>query len=103
MNIPEISVQDYQNLKNDQVEHVLIDVREDDEYKQYKIDGSIHITLGNIPESIKTLDKNKRYIIQCRKGGRSAQATTFMISEGFKQVENLVGGIEAWIKDIAPS
>ena len=80
----------------------IIDVREPQEYQEAHIEGSILIPLSQIPQQIKTLDTQKRYVLQCRKGGRSASATAYMMAQGFTQVENLVGGIEAWIQQINP-
>ena len=53
----------------------MIDVREADEIATGKIIGAIHIPLGEVPERIDELDKNKPYTLICRSGGRSSPAT----------------------------
>jgi rhodanese-related sulfurtransferase len=41
------------------------------------------------------LDKSKPYIIVCRSGGRSGQATQYLESQGF-DVTNMMGGMLSW-------
>lgn len=77
----------------------IIDVREESEYLQSKIDGSTLIPLGSL-----TLDKvlsanseNKKLIIQCKSGGRSLNACKMLIDADWEiDVYNLEGGITAW-------
>ncbi|MGM9988933.1 MAG: rhodanese-like domain-containing protein [Bacillaceae bacterium] len=73
----------------------LIDVREVDEVAQGKIPGIIHIPLGLVEFRMHELDKSKEYIMVCRSGGRSGQATQFLASQGFN-VTNMTGGMLAW-------
>ncbi|MFJ7935141.1 rhodanese-like domain-containing protein [Sporosarcina sp. NPDC096371] len=73
----------------------LIDVRESDEVAQGMIPGAIHIPLGEIPERLDELDKEKPYIMICRSGGRSGRASAFMDAEGY-DVTNMVGGMLEW-------
>ena len=41
------------------------------------------------------LDKSKEYIMVCRSGGRSGQATMFLESQGYNVI-NMNGGMLAW-------
>lgn len=41
------------------------------------------------------LDKNAAYIMVCRSGGRSGQATQYLESKGFN-VTNMTGGMLDW-------
>ena len=70
---------------------VLVDVREEWEYSLAKLDGSILIPLGTLPQSLARLNRDSEII-----GMRSADATNFLIQQGFTNVKNLVGGIDAW-------
>lgn len=45
--------------------------------------------------NIKTLDKEKTYLLYCRSGNRSGKALRMMKNEGFKRVYHLEGGIKA--------
>jgi len=80
--------------KGDQL--VLLDVREDWEYSLAKIDGSILVPLGTLPQSLNRLNREAEIIAICHHGMRSADATNFLLQQGFSNVKNLVGGIDAW-------
>ncbi len=73
----------------------LIDVREVAEVQQGHIAGIINIPLGLLEFRMHELDKNKPYMMVCRSGGRSGQATAFLQKQGF-DVTNMVGGMIAW-------
>lgn len=75
---------------------VLVDVREDWEYSLAKIGGSILIPLGTLPQSLAQLNCDSEIIAICHHGMRSADATNFLLQQGFSKVKNLVGGIDAW-------
>lgn len=73
----------------------LIDVRELDEVESGHIPGIIHFPLGLLEFRMHELNKNEPYVIVCRSGGRSGNATRFLESQGF-DVSNMVGGMLAW-------
>lgn len=75
---------------------VLVDVREEWEYSLAKLDGSILIPLGTLPQSLGRLNRESEIIAICHHGMRSADATNFLLQQGFQNVKNLVGGIDAW-------
>ncbi len=39
----------------------------------------------------------------CKVGGRSRRAAEFLSAQGFERVANLVGGIDAWTREIDPT
>ncbi|SOC37314.1 rhodanese-like domain-containing protein [Ureibacillus acetophenoni] len=73
----------------------LIDVREVDEVKTGHIPSITNIPLGLLEFRAHELDKNKPYIVVCRSGGRSGQATQYLESHGFN-VTNMTGGMLSW-------
>ncbi len=75
---------------------VLLDVREQWEYNLAKIEGSILIPLATLPRSLEKLDPQTEIIAYCHHGMRSADATGFLLQQGFSNVKNLTGGIDAW-------
>ena len=81
----------------------LLDVREPHEYSMAKIEGSTLIPLGTLPTSLNQLDPNNEIVALCHKGMRSADAVGFLLQQGFANVKNLIGGIEAWSVEIDPS
>jgi len=58
---------------------VLVDVREEWEYSLAKLDGSILIPLGTLPQSLAQLNRDSEIIAICHHGMRSADATDFLL------------------------
>jgi rhodanese-related sulfurtransferase len=75
---------------------LLLDVREPQEYRYAKIDGSTLIPLQQIPARIGELDPNRNIVVICHHGMRSMQAAHYLAHQGFTNVANLTGGIDAW-------
>jgi adenylyltransferase/sulfurtransferase len=84
--------------KGDQV--FLLDVREPHEFSMAKIEGSTLIPLGTLPQSLNQLDPTDEIVALCHKGMRSADAVGFLLQQGFSDVKNLIGGIDAWSVEI---
>src|SRR5438477_2361202 len=81
----------------------IVDVREPNELQINRIQGSLHIPLGDIPKRYNELDPDSEYVMQCKSGVRSGKAADFLRSVGFKRVLNLKGGILGWIDQVDPS
>jgi rhodanese-related sulfurtransferase len=77
---------------------VIIDVREDWEHQESKIEGAQNIPLGALPQRLDDIEdyKDQEVIVHCKSGMRSASAKAFLQQQGFGQVRNLVGGIMAY-------
>jgi adenylyltransferase/sulfurtransferase len=80
--------------KGDQL--VLLDVREPWEFDLAKLNGSTLIPLATLPQSLGKLKRETEIVAICHHGMRSADATNFLLQQGFSNVKNLVGGIDAW-------
>lgn len=75
----------------------VIDVRTDAEVARGVIPGANQIALDKLALRSQELDTSAQIIVYCQVGGRSASAAQFLASNGFQQVFNLQGGINAWI------
>ncbi len=73
----------------------LIDVRQPKEYASEHIPGAALIPLGELPQRMHEIDKNKPTLVYCRSGVRAGNATASLIQAGFTQVHN-IGGIMDW-------
>ena len=82
---------------------LLLDVREASEVATCAIAGSRHIPMRQIPESLPDLPRDRLILVQCHHGGRSLRVTQFLRANGFTQVSNVDGGIDAWAEQIDPS
>ena len=103
LTLREIDVHQLKARLDDPKPFVLLDVREPAEVEVGKIEQSIVIPLGELPDRIGELDPGAETIIHCKVGGRSAKAVNAMRSAGFENAWNLQGGILAWIERIDPS
>ena len=74
----------------------LLDVREDDEWAAGHIDGALHIPLMDLPDRLTEVPTDVPLTVVCRVGSRSAQATMWLVQQGFDAV-NLDGGMFAWV------
>lgn len=54
-------------------------------------------------ERLLALPKDTPLAFLCHHGGRSAQAAMYFVQQGFGDVHNVVGGIDAWSLDVDPS
>lgn len=77
----------------------LLDVRTPEEYSSGHLAHTLQANWNNqeeFQERIKALDKNTPVYIYCLGGGRAAAAQQYLLDNGFKEVINLKGGINAW-------
>jgi rhodanese-related sulfurtransferase len=83
---------------NNHEDAIFLDVREDGEYRNGHIPGTIHIPLKQLPERVAELNKyqGQPVIACCRTGSRSTSAGSILTKHGFERVYNLDGGIGAW-------
>ena len=75
----------------------ILDVREPDEVAHARIDGAQHIPLGSLVERLAEVPRDRTVYVLCHVGGRSAQATQYLESQGFDAV-NVTGGIVGWYR-----
>ncbi|PHQ33920.1 MBL fold metallo-hydrolase [Rhodopirellula bahusiensis] len=81
----------------------LIDVRSSDEWNEGHIEQAKHLFLGRLPKTIEQLPSDKKIVVQCRSGARSAIAASVLQACGIKDVINLTGGYTAWKSEGLPS
>jgi rhodanese-related sulfurtransferase len=98
-----INVNTLNEWRIDSTPHQLIDIREPWEREIGHIEGSIHIMMSSLLESIETVKRDCKVVIHCRSGVRSLAAAHHLTTQlGFENVYNLEGGITAWAKSIDP-
>ncbi len=74
----------------------IVDVRSPGEVTLGAIDNSVRIPVGQLPERIGELDPTKPTIVYCAGGYRSAVAASLLVTRGFDDVSDLIGGYGAW-------
>ncbi len=81
---------------------VLVDVREQRELLDGRVDGAVHIPLGQLAARLGELDRGHPVAFMCRSGSRSAMATRTAAGAGYDAV-NVKGGILAWARAGLPT
>lgn len=82
----------------------LIDVREADEWALNRLPGAEHIPLAEVPVKLAaSVRPDERVVVYCHHGVRSAHAQAWMLNQGFRNVVNLEGGIDAWAARVDPT
>lgn len=79
----------------------VVDVRFPNEWEAGHIDGAVHIPGDYVFDRVDELNPTKPVVTVCRSGSRSAEAAKELASEGF-DVQNLEGGIDAWVAEGLP-
>lgn len=74
----------------------LIDVREPWEYKKSYIQGVTLIPLKKLSKKLEQIPKDQPVILVCASGFRSDKARNLLEYEGFNNVHNMLGGMQAW-------
>ncbi|MBV1774699.1 sulfurtransferase [Burkholderiaceae bacterium DAT-1] len=81
----------------------LIDVREPDEFAYCHIPGAINMPLSDFMRHAESLDQDATLVMICHHGMRSYQAGAWLERQGFDEVINLSGGVEAWSVTVDPT
>ncbi len=82
---------------------LLLDIREPYEVALCALANSQHIPMRQIPENLGIIPKERLILVLCHAGARSLRVTQFLRANGYPQVSNVAGGIDAWAKQIDPS
>ena len=101
--IAQITARELKELKDQDQEFLLLDVRTPQEYEICRIDGARLIPLNRLMEQVNQLDTAQEIVVHCKSGIRSLQAIQQLRQAGFKKLKNLQGGILDWVKSVDPS
>ncbi|MFC5509705.1 rhodanese-like domain-containing protein [Massilia jejuensis] len=82
---------------------LLLDVRENWEFATCHIAGSTQIPMHLVPIRAGELPDDRDIVCICHHGVRSMQVAAFLERNGFENVTNLTGGIDAWAVQVDPA
>ncbi len=74
---------------------VLLDVREDDEWKAGHAPDAVHLPMGFLADRMDEIPTDRIVVCVCRVGGRSGAVASALAGAGF-EVHNVDGGMLAW-------
>lgn len=83
-------------------DHVLLDVREGEEWAMGHAPGALHIPLYDLPERLSEVPQGKPVVVMCASGVRSLYGGQFLVENGFSDVYSLDGGINLWARKGLP-
>jgi len=88
-----------QQYKTSETKFVLLDIRTIGEFQQGHIEGASQLDFygKEFKSELNKLNKETPYLIYCRSGNRSGQALRIFKELGFKDVQDLTGGIKSWL------
>ncbi len=77
---------------------LFLDVREDNEWNLFRIPGALHVPLADLEQRVQNEVKpDRRVIVYCKSGNRSAVAADQMQQLGYIDVVSLAEGIRGWM------
>jgi len=91
--VPQVTVQDVHR----EMEHLqVVDVRQPGEWEQGHIAGAMLKPLPKLTAMLEDLDRECPIAVHCKSGYRSSIGTSLLKRAGFRDVLNMIGGIDAW-------
>lgn len=84
-------------LKNPPVDFVLLDVREQEEFDENRIEGCKLVPLSEFASRMNELNPENDIVIYCAHGVRSMHALMALRAAGFKKLRSLEGGIADYL------
>jgi len=96
--IKELSAAEVQNLLERDGKHIVLDVREREEYREGHLDGAVSLPRGFLEIKVESTipDKTAPVIAYCAGGTRSLLAAKVMKEMGYQNVISMSGGYSAW-------
>ncbi len=89
-------------LRNGSDRLLLLDVREPGERALARIEPSLHIPMGEVESRFSEIPTDRKIVVYCHYGNRSLAVASYLESEGYADVLNLAGGIDAWSEEVNP-
>lgn len=108
--IPAVSVKEVAQKLANEADFILLDVREPVELMYANLGSDVtHLPLsqladeglGALPDAIRD-HLDAEIVVMCHHGVRSAQVTAWLRQQGWTNVFNLTGGIDAYAREIDP-
>ena len=113
--LPQVSVHDVaeklRQRRQDGLPFILLDVREPDEYAYANLDGEVEYAplsslaqqgAAALPAAVQA-DQETEIVVMCHHGVRSAQVTMWLRRQGWQNVFNMSGGINAYAQNVDPT
>jgi len=99
-----VEVEGVSQLRASGADFLLLDCREQNEYDVAHIDGATLLPMSQLMARAAEIEphKQRHIVVHCHHGGRSLKVAHWLRQQGFTQVQNMAGGIDAWSERIDP-
>ncbi len=96
--VPQIAVNELQELLQHNGDMRTLDVREPDEYEDGHIEGAASMSFKVLEQNLEDLgiDRDEPVAVVCAGGVRSGTASSILQRNGYRRVHNVTGGMTAW-------
>lgn len=91
--IPTVDVQEASRRR---AEALIVDVREPHEFAAVRLDDVAHLPMSTFAARMDELPRDRPILVMCAAGSRSAAVTGHLLRNGWTDVSNVAGGIDAW-------
>ena len=103
MKIPALSPIELHDRLRKKEEIALIDVREPFEFEIARLPNARLLPLGKIATDFNDIPREGTAVVICKSGVRSARAIEILRGQGFNNLLNLEGGMDAWREQVDPT
>ena len=101
--IKEVTPAESMQLREHDPSIVFLDVREPNEWNLGRIPGAVFIARGNLESRVEaTIPRERKIIIYCARGNRSALAADTLQQMGYEDVASMSAGFGGWIDSSGP-
>ena len=103
--IPEVTIEEVKAQKDHHEDFVLLDVRDNDEYRAGYIPDAVYISRGMLELEIEDYvpDRDEKIVVYCAGGVRSLLAAKSLKEMGYKDAVSMAGGYRAWASNGYPT
>ena len=91
-----ISPKQAKELMDKEKDVFVLDVRTEEEFKEVHIKDAHLIPIKELEQNINKIPKDKKVVVHCASGNRSARACETLKDKGLKELYNMEGGINKW-------
>ena len=81
---------------------LLLDVRTAEEWAIGRLPGALHLPVQELDRRLHEISRDREIVVYCHHGVRGDTAVELLLHNGYEQVSNLEGGIDAWSATIDP-
>jgi len=94
--LPQLSVPSLRHVLGKYPDHILLDVRTEEEWHDGHVTGARHKPISRLLREGFDMDPERHVTLICSSGYRSNIAGSYLKSQGFRHVFSLIGGMTAW-------